>query len=226
MLASFIVALLMVENILASIQLKQRSDLHLARKFWHISGVFLIFVMWSVLPINFSYVGLILALLVFVPVDFIRQRHPGLNDFVLHLFRPLLRQGEEKRLAGTTYLLVGVTLIAFIFPRPVVSVTLLFLAFADPIASFIGIKYGKDKVFGHKSLQGFMAAYFVCFICSFVFMMAHAYPPDRSLVFCILAGLVGALAELVPIWKLDDNLTLPLLSACGLSVLFYFFGFL
>jgi dolichol kinase len=41
----------------------------------------------------------------------------------------------------------------------------------------------------------------------------------------LLAGLVGAFAELIPIGKLDDNLTLPLMSAVGLSILFYFFGF-
>jgi dolichol kinase len=107
-----------------------------------------------------------------------------------------------------------------------VAITLLFLAFADPIASFIGIKFGKDKIFGHKSLQGFMAAYVVCFASSLAYLLIHGFPPDRSLVFSLLSGLVGALAELVPVGKLDDNLTLPVLSAIGLFCLYYLFGFL
>ena len=62
--------------------------------------------------------------------------------------------------------------------------------------------------------------------CALIFMLLHNYAPDRSLVFCILAGLVGALAELIPVFNLDDNLTLPVLSSLGLFILFYLFGFL
>lgn len=184
------------------------------------------FVLWNYLPAWLSYTFLISSTLIFVPLDVLRQRFPALNDFLVHAFRPIMRSGEERRLAGTTYLLSGVTLVALVFPRDIVSITLLFLAFADPIASCIGIKFGRDKIFGHKSLQGFMAAYFVCFVSSLAFMITHGYPADRVLVFCILAGLIGALSELVPIWKIDDNFTLPVLSSMGLFGLFYFFGFL
>ena len=216
----------MVENVLTQLQLKKRSDIHLARKVWHVAGVFFMYLLWILLPQNTAYVLLTIGLGLFVPLDLLRQKNAAFNDFVVHAFKPIMRSGEEGRLAGTTYLISGVATVCLIFPRDVVSITLLFLAFADPIASFIGIKYGKDKIFGHKSLQGFMAAYFVCFLAAFSFLMTHGYPPDRTLVFSILAGLVGALAELIPIWKLDDNLTLPILSAIGLVGLFYFFGFL
>ncbi len=216
----------MVESVLSHLQLKRRSDIHMARKIWHMAGVFFMFALWSMLPPNLAYALLAVGFVFFVPLDFVRQHSPAFNDFVCHAFKPIMRSGEESRLAGTTFLISGVAFVALIFPRDVVSLTLLFLAFADPIASLIGIKYGKDKIFGHKSLQGFMAAYFVCFLCSLAFLLSRGYAYDRTLVFCILAGLVGALAELVPIWKLDDNLTLPILSGTGLLGLFYFFGFL
>jgi dolichol kinase len=216
----------MVENVLSNLELKQRSDIHWARKIWHMSGVFFIFALWMILPPALSYTLLIICTALFVPADILRHRRPALNDFLVHAFRPIMRTHEINRLAGTTYLLTGVTFVAIVFPRDVASLTMLFLAFADPLASLIGIKYGKDKIFGHKSLQGFIAAYFVCFACSFVYLFFRGYAPDRTLVFSILAGLIGALAELVPIWKLDDNLTLPVLSSIGLFGLFYFFGFL
>ena len=186
----------------------------------------MMFAFWTLAPSWASYTVLGISWAVFVPLDILRQKNPQLNDFMVHAFRPIMREGEIQKLAGTTFLLSGVLFVTLIFPRPIVSITLLFLAFADPIASFIGIKYGKDKIFGHKSLQGFMAAYFVCFGCAMVYMLLHNYASDRSLVFCILAGLVGALAELIPIFKLDDNLTLPILSSLGLFILFYLFGFL
>lgn len=216
----------MVENVLTHIELKRRSDIHWARKLWHMGGVFLLFLAWNFLSTTTAYITLGILVALFIPFDFMRHNRPGLNDLLVHMFRPLLRENEVNRLAGTTYLLSGVLAIALLFPKPIVSLTLLFLAFADPIASFIGIKYGRDKIFGHKSIQGFMAAFVVCVTCSFAFMMVQNHPLDRSIVFSLLAGLVGAFAELIPLGKLDDNLTLPLMSSVGLSVLFYFFGLL
>lgn len=135
-----------------------------------------------------------------------------------------MRSTEISKLAGTTYLLTGVLLIVVLFTHGVVSLSLLFLAFADPIASFIGIKYGKDKIFGHKSVQGFIAAFIVCAILTALFLSYNSIP-QHILVVSLLSGLVGALAELIPIAKLDDNFSMPVLSSIGLTILFYFFGF-
>ncbi|MFS4458509.1 diacylglycerol/polyprenol kinase family protein [Bdellovibrio sp. HCB2-146] len=189
------------------------------------SGVFTMFLAYTYLPPAVSMTILVLAWFLFVPFDFLRQRNAALNDWAVHAFKPIMRQSEVKKLAGTTFLLSGVLLVDIIFPRPVVGLTLLFLAFADPIASYFGILYGKDKIFGHKSIQGFMAAFFVCAALTFAFLLYHNYMMDRLIVVSLLAGLVGAFAELIPVGKLDDNLTLPVMSAIGLSILFYFFGF-
>ena len=127
-------------------------------------------------------------------------------------------------MAGTSYLLTGVSIIALIFPQEIVLLTLLFLAFADPIASYFGIKFGKDKIFGHKSLQGTVAAFFVCAILCFAFFYTHNLLLDRLIVVSLLGGLIGSLAELIPIGKLDDNLTLPVMSAIFLYFMFLLFG--
>lgn len=212
-------------ELLGKMELKRRSDLHLARKIWHMTGVFAMFLAYSFLPETISFSLLALGWILFVPLDFARQHKPAINDWVVHAFRPIMRQTELKKLAGTTYLLTGVAILVLFFPRPIVSLALLFLAFADPIASFVGIKWGRDKIFGHKSIQGFMAAYFVCAIVTFLFLRSQELLLEHILVTSLIAGLIGAAAELIPVGKLDDNLTLPLLSAVGLSVLFYFFGF-
>lgn len=189
------------------------------------TGVFMMFLAYVYLPPMVSMTVLVTACVIFVPIDLIRQKNENFNKFAVLVFKPIMRQSEVNRLAGTTFLLMGVLLVNIIFPRPIVALTLLFLAFADPIASYIGILYGKDKIFGHKSIQGFMAAFIVCALSTFGFCYYHGYLMDRLIVVSLFAGLVGALAELIPIGKLDDNLTLPLMSAIGLTVLFYFFGF-
>ncbi len=216
---------MILEGLFTPVDLKKRSDIHYARKIWHMSGVFVMFLAFQYLPQAISLGVLIAAWLLFVPFDFFRQRNAAVNEWAIHAFKPIMRQSEVKKLAGTTYLLSGVLLIYLIFPRPIVALTLLFLAFADPIASYFGILYGKDKIFGHKSIQGFMAAFFVCAIVCFLFLLSNNYFMDRLLVISLFAGLIGAFAELIPIGKLDDNLTLPVMSAIGLTVLFYFFGF-
>jgi dolichol kinase len=213
------------EGLNVTVGLAKRSDIHYARKIWHMSGVFGMFLAYTYLPPAVSLTILVVAWAAFVPFDFLRQKNAALNDWAVHAFKPIMRQSEVKKLAGTTYLLSGVLLVDLLFQRPVVGLTLLFLAFADPIASYFGILYGKDKIFGHKSIQGFMAAFFVCAALTFAFLLYHNYMTDRLIVVSMLAGLVGAFAELIPVGKLDDNLTLPVMSAIGLSILFYFFGF-
>lgn len=215
----------MIEELTHNMELKKRSDIHYARKIWHMSGVFVIFLAYSNLSDQAALLAATVAWLMFVPMDILRQKNAALNDLLVHAFKPIMRRNELHKLAGTTYLLTGVLLLVALFPRSIVSISLLFLAFADPIASYVGIKWGKDKIFGHKSIQGFIAAYFVCAVACFIFLISHSMLMDHIIVVSLLAGLVGALAELVPVGKLDDNLTLPLLSAAGLLVIFYFFGF-
>jgi dolichol kinase len=216
---------MILEGFIQAVDLKKRSDIHYARKIWHMTGVFGMFLAYVYLPPAVSMTILVVAWSLFVPFDFLRHKHAALNDWAIHAFKPIMRQSEVRKLAGTTYLLSGVLIVDILFPQPVVALTLLFLAFADPIASDFGILYGKDKIFGHKSIQGFMAAFFVCAFLTFAFLLYHNYLRERLIVVSLLAGLVGAFAELIPIGKLDDNLTLPVISAVGLSLLFYFFGF-
>ena len=134
-----------------------------------------------------------------------------------------MRGTEYSKLAGTTYLLTGVLLIAVMFNKEIVSLSLLFLAFADPIASFVGIKWGKHKIFGHKSYQGFLAAFAVCTLITYIFL-SHFNVTAPILGIAILAGLCGALAELIPLGQMDDNFTMPILSSICLYFLFIFFN--
>jgi dolichol kinase len=214
----------MIEQILRVVDLKRRSDIHWARKFWHMGGVSLIAAFYAHLPEHMSLVLLTIAWCLFVPADVLRLKYPALNDFLVFAFRPIMRQHELDRIAGTSYLLTGLLIVAAVFPPQIVLLTMMFLAFADPIASYFGIRYGKDKIFGEKSLQGTMAAFVVCALLTFYYLTSHWILMDRLIIVSLLGGLTGALAELIPVFKLDDNLTLPLISATALWALFNIFG--
>jgi diacylglycerol kinase (CTP) len=204
--------------------LKKRSDIHWARKIWHMAGVSAMALAFAFLPTNVSYTLLAVAILIFIPLDFMRQTRPKLNDWMIHAFRAIIRKNEVNKLAGTTYLLAGTGLVVVLFDAKIVLLTLMYLAFADPIASFVGIRYGKDKIFGHKSLQGFLAAFAVCTLLTLGYLYYHSILIDHLWMVSLLAGLSGALAELIPVAKLDDNFTLPVISATCLWILFTIFG--
>lgn len=214
----------MVETNLTLRGFKDRSDLHIARKIWHMCGVFSLFTAILIFPYWLYVFIFAVSWLAFVPADFLRLKNPEFNKTLTNLFRPIIRSNEVNRLAGTTYLLTGALLTAIFFNKGVVAMSLLFLAFADPIASYIGIRFGKDKLFGHKSVQGFIAAFVVCTLLSFLFLFYNEVQ-EYALIASLLAGLIGALAELIPLAKLDDNFTMPVLSSIGLTILFYFFDY-
>lgn len=203
---------------------KDRNEIHLARRMWHFGGVLTIFILytlvtprqaiWLAVPVSAFMIG----------SDLARQRSPRFNQFFLWLFGPFLRESERHSLAASTAMMAGVTLIIVLFPKSVVLLTLLFLAVGDPVASYFGIQFGKDKLIGNKSLQGSMAAFIACFALAFLYFSYLDLMTERLFIACLLAGLIGAVSELVPIGKLDDNFVFPVLAAMQLTGLFYVFG--
>ncbi len=205
-------------------EFKNRSDVHWARKIWHIVTVFGMFLVYQLAPYTVAMTILIVAAAILIPFDYFRLKYKKLNDIALIFMGPLMRRTEIQGVAGTSYLLAGVTFIAILFPKPIVGLSLLFLAFADPLASYVGIRYGRDKILGNKSIQGFLMAFVVCFLLTFIFLGSYDLMTSRRLVVSVLCGVVGALAELIPIAKLDDNLTMPIMSALGTWAVFQLFG--
>jgi dolichol kinase len=203
---------------------KSRNQIHFARRLWHFSGVIVIFTLYAIVtPSQAPFVVIPFAVFM-IGFDWLRLRRPALNRFFQWMFRPFIREDERHKLAASTAMMAGVTLIICIFPRNVVLLTLLFLALGDPAASYFGIKYGKDKLIGGKTLQGTLGAFGVCFLLAALFFTKMDLMTDRLFIVCLLAGLIGAVSELVPIWKLDDNFVFPVTSATLLTGLFYVFG--
>lgn len=215
-----------ISKILLQEDFKKKSDIHWARKIWHICGVLAIFMGYYFLPLEISKITILILFTLFAAVDLYRLRNKNFNVLVTHYLKPVMRQSEIHQLAGTTYLFGGVVILILFFDPVIAQLSLIFLALADPIASYFGIRYGREKIWGDKTLQGFLAAFVVCSVCSFLFLYWHDYNLWRAVVVSFIGGLIGSLAELIPIGKLDDNLTIPVASGLGLSLVFYIFGFL
>ncbi|HMN68824.1 MAG TPA: hypothetical protein PKC28_09835 [Bdellovibrionales bacterium] len=205
-------------------QLKARNDIHLARRIWHFCGVMVMFTLYWFLN---SRQALTLALVMsafMIGFDVGRLYVPALNRIFSRTFRWVLRQGELDRISGAASMLAGVTLIIFLYPKNVVLLALLFVAIGDPVASYFGIRFGKDKLVGNKSLQGSLAAFAACFVISLGYYWAMDLMRERLFIVCLLSALIGAASELIPVGRLDDNIVFPVLSGTLLYGLFIIFG--
>lgn len=205
-------------------QLKLRNDLHIARRVWHVCGVLVMVAIYNLVPRPVSLALLVAHILVLVPLDLLRTRKPWLNKVALNWFDAVLRNSEVNQLSGLSYLLFGALFIVSLFPEKVVTLSLLMLAVGDPTSSVVGILYGRDKIIGNKSLQGALGGFAACTFVSLIYFLVMGLMIDRILFVTLLAGVIGMLSEIVPVGKLDDNLTFPIISSSLLWCLFYLFG--
>jgi dolichol kinase len=204
--------------------LQARNDIHLARRLWHFTGVMCVFVLyWMIDKPKANWVATICTV-VFLSFDVARLYLPKLNRFLILFFAPFMRKSELRKLSGVSSLLLGITIVIWAYPKRVGLLAVLFLAVADPLASYCGIRFGRDKLVGHKSVQGTFAAFLACFALSMIYLLSLHLMTERVFIVCLLAALIGAASELVPVFGLDDNLVFPVLSATGLTGLFYVFG--
>jgi dolichol kinase len=202
---------------------RMRTDLHLARKLWHMLTGIVGLVAYYRSGASAQTVATILLVfsIASFTVEFLRLRNEALNTLLMTFMKPIMRESEKNSVSGMPFYALGVSLSLFFFPTKVAVLSILFLVLADPIASFFGILYGKDKILPNKSLQGTIAAFTVCYIASLVYGLLHAGSSINVLTFALLGGAVGALSELCSQF-VDDNLCIPVLSGLGLTIINYF----
>ena len=205
--------------------LKFRSDLHIARKLWHSIALLVVIVFYHNMSRPDALFYSCIGATAFILVDLIRIRSQWINRKVMKVFGPLMREHERTSIAGTTYMAVSLVVVIYLFLKSIVKLTLFFIAVADPLTSYFSLKYGKDKLIGNKTLQGTLGAFATCTIISFLYYYSGSMMMDHLLLVSLLSGVIGALGELIPIGKLDDNFTFPLLSSFALYGLFSLYGY-
>lgn len=191
-----------------------RSDLHLARKVWHMfMGLAVALVYLAGVPKN---AGLLIlgAVLVFdLFMETARLRSPALNERILRFWGPIMRTSEVNRISGVPYYIASAILAIAIFPKTIAVLAILFLAIGDPIASIAGILYGDrgPRFANGKSLIGSLAGVLACAAISFIFLKAAGIGGGHLAILTALGGLAGGGAEILPL-EIDDNFSIPIVS--------------
>ena len=180
--------------------------LELRRKSVHLVGL--------IVPICYIFIdkrqaAIAVGILVLIAllIELLKAVLPPFRDLFYQVFTPVLRSNERKgAITGATYYLIGAFLPILIFPKILAIVCIFFMILGDMAAALIGKKWGRTKLFPQKSLEGSMACFLVCVLIALV-----KFNP----VVAIVGALAATVVEVLPI-KLDDNLTMPLLSGLAM----------
>ena len=194
--------------------LPARNDLHISRKIWHVStGLALLYFLFIQTDrfLILSVLGLLTVLSCFV--EFTRLRNPRVNEFCVRAFGMIIRTSEVHSVSGMPYYAASCFLALSIFPEKVAVLSILYLTFGDPIASFVGILSKKKAIpiLKGKSFQGTAAAFLTCALLTWLYLKSTTLFSLDLIRMTLLGGFAGAVAELLPL-EIDDNFTIPMVS--------------
>lgn len=211
-----------------NVTLHVRSDLHLARKSWHMMmGLFMVAVYMLGLSRSLSVILLGIVLAFNLAVEMARLKSPSLNAMVIKLWGPLMRSCETNRFSGTPYYIASSIIAIGIFPKPIAVLAIAYLAVGDPLASLFGVMWGDKSIrFSNgKSLIGTAAGVIACAAVGLVFLQIMNssgwlhLTQNQILTVAILGGFAGGGAELLPM-EVDDNFAIPVVSGFVLWLIF------
>ncbi|MCF8060527.1 MAG: phosphatidate cytidylyltransferase [Bacteriovoracaceae bacterium] len=199
---------------------KARNDLHIVRKLWHmgtgLSGLG-VYLMFGFEKREMATILLGLSAAAFI-VELARLNFQKVNNIVMILMGPFMRESERDGLSGFPFYALGAGLSLFFFSEKIAILSILFLIFSDPISSFFGVLLGREKILPNKSLQGSLAGFITCYLVTLFYLNAYEQSSIQALAFALFAGLIGSVSELLSIF-VDDNLTIPVFSGFGLTIL-------
>lgn len=192
---------------------QHRSLPHLLRRVYHlVMGVGCFSLYAFVLDRRQSLLLLFFGGGTLIALDVLRLKIPWFKRQALKHFSNVMRRNELLAITGNSFYIIGMFVVVLLFPKPIALLSVLYLALGDPIAAFIGTKYGKTRLWGRKSVEGALANLCVSFLATGVFLSGYMGMSVRdSLVGGVIGGFVSMMAELIP-FPIDDNLSVPILS--------------
>lgn len=159
---------------------------------------------------------------VFATLEITRRFSDRWNDFLVDkVFGAISRPSERYRINSATIYLVALILITYFFPQAAVEAACLVLGLGDPIASLVGKRFGRKKLFRDKSYAGTLAFFGAATAAVFAFLALTnpAMGLPQALFIAGAISLVGAVTELFSS-RIDDNFSIPVASAAAGALLF------
>lgn len=186
---------------------------HPGRKLYHLIGGIGLLSLYYILGRERALVLYAVLFFLVLAADITRLKVPAINRFVFTRFGAFIRRNEEQKLTGTPPYILGIGLSLYLFPEPIATAAICFLACGDVAATTIGERYGKTKV-GKKSLEG-TVAFVVAAAGVGLLLPVAGIPVSHGIV--LTGAIVAAGVELLPL-PVNDNLVIPLVSGGAMAL--------
>lgn len=153
-------------------------------------------------------------------LDLLRLACPSWNARVLRECAAIIRREETDRLSSSTWFLLGALATIAFAPLPFAGLAFLYLGVGDPVASWVGVRFGRTKLPGGKSLEGSLALVATCAVVGTLFIgLTGAASWAAAPLIAIAGAFAAAFAEWLPLGPVDDNCRIPMATAAALSAL-------
>jgi len=164
-----------------------------------------------------SIIGFFLLLVSILEVE--RHIHPGLWPFIIKRPYGKIFKKEPGKILGTTYFLLGSLLTIIFFEKSIAITVLLFTVFGDAISAIIGVRYGKIKLFGNKTLEGSLSFFLICIALGLglIYLPRLRILHTLNLFLILFGSAAAAFMELLPL-RVDDNLSVLIFSGIVMEI--------
>jgi len=207
-------------------KVKTKKNLHFLRKLWHmLPGLILsIILLNGIISQDRLQSWFIKATIIVIVSDYLRLRNKKLNRIFIKYFGLVIRREEFFAPSGIGAYVGAISIVLFFFPTQVAVLSILFLAFGDPFASFCGIFFKEHPVNyrfeNGKSLFGLFGAGLACLVVTLVAgLFVFKWPISLSYAVGSIGGTIVGFVETFQPKEYNDNLIIPIVSAFSIQTL-------
>ena len=193
--------------------MKQDIIVEIYRKLIHCSSVLIPTGYMYFVKDQYKMIFILASLSLFsILMEIFRNRILSVKTLFNSTLRNMLRLEESQgQLTGASWLLLGSLITIIIFPLEIAVPALVYLTIGDSFAAIIGKLYPIGKI-GLKSLSGTLAGFMTS---SIIALKINKVIPFEIIIF---GSMIAMIVELIPHKKLNDNITIPIISALSIQL--------
>jgi len=189
------------------------------RSLFHVASALLSLTLLRLLPEKWMLVSASGAIALWAwSMEIFRRRSPRLNAGLMRFFGPVAHAHEHHQVNSSTWYVTALLLLAVFAPRLSAEIALVVLGFADPVAGIVGRRFGRTQIRAGRSLEGSLAFVATGTLAGLgAAAMFHSLALGPMVFLAVVGAVTGAVAEVIST-RLDDNFTIPVTAALGVTI--------